>query len=135
MASPHSSLQALIELRKAEREEEQRRYTMQMAERVDEALGARVVAAMEPAGSGGWESGTPTSVRRFLHGQGEYHLVVHAVFGSPRVEVELRHVDLRFLPLAKKAMLQDVGEDWFLGALETLATQVSERLVNPRNFV
>jgi len=134
MAADISRLDELIALRAREKEEAQRDHTRQVAAQVDEALGARLLEAMDPSREGGWEADLSSAVRRFAFRGTEFHLVVHAIMGSSRVEVELRHADMRFTPLARKAPLQEVGEDWFLGSLEGLANQVRDRLVNPRNF-
>ncbi|WP_306599531.1 hypothetical protein [Geothrix sp. 21YS21S-2] len=129
-----SNLDELISLRKRERDEEQRAYTLAMAGKADAALGPRVVEAIDPGGTAGWEVNHTSAVRRFAYRGGDYHLVLTAIQGVNRVEVELRHVDLRFAPLAKKAAAADVSEDWFLGALEGLSSQVLDRLTSPRNF-
>ncbi|BDU77809.1 hypothetical protein [Mesoterricola sediminis] len=134
MAVSMSRLDELIALRAREREEAQRDHLRAMTGRLDEALGPRVLEALDPGGEGGWEAGPLAAARRFVFRNTEYHLAVHAPLGAPRVEVELRHADLRFNALAKKTALQDVDEDWFLANLETLAGQVRDRLVNPRNF-
>jgi hypothetical protein len=134
MTAPISRLEELIELRRLEREAEQLAHTQEMAGKVDAALGLRTVAAMEAEPGMPWEFNHTTATRRFPFRGGEFHLVVTAIQGVNRVEVELRHVDSRFAFIAKKAGLGEVDEDWFLNAIETLAIQISERLRNPRNF-
>lgn len=134
MSETTTRLEALIALRKTERDDEQRRHTEAMAAKVDLGLGARVVEAIGQDGALSWEIGNTTAMRRFRHKGGEYHLVVTAVLGVERVELELRHVDARFAVLAKKTGVNEISEDWLLNNLEMLATQVSERLTNPRNF-
>jgi len=129
-----SNLDALISLRKRERNEEQRAYTLAMAGKADAALGPRVVEAIDPGGAAGWEVNHASAVRAFAYRGGTYHLVLTALQGMNRVEVELRHVDLRFAPLARKAAAADVCEDWFLGALEGLSAQIQDRLTSPKNF-
>ncbi len=129
-----SSLEGLIELRKNEREEDQRRYTQEMTANVDAALGPRVVAAIDPSHATTWEINHTSAMRRFIHRNNEYHLVVVSIHGASRVDVEIRHVDMRYAPLAKKAGIGDISEDWFLNGLETLAAQVQDRQKNPRNF-
>jgi hypothetical protein len=135
MAAAVSRLEELIELRRAEREAEQRAHTQAMADKVDTALGLRAVAAMEADPGQPWEINHTAATRRFPFRGGEFHLAVTAIQGAARVEVELRHVDSRFASLAKKASLAELDEDWFLNALESLANQIADRLRNPRNFV
>jgi len=135
MADTLSRLDDLIALRAKEKEEAQRAHTLAMAARLDEALGGRLLEALDPSGEGGWEADLSSAMRRFIFRNTEYHLVVYAIHGASRVEVELRHADMRFTPLARKTLLQEVSEDWFLSNLETLAAQVRDRLVNPKNFV
>jgi hypothetical protein len=126
------NLEELIALRKEEKTEEQRAHTRDRARQVEEALGPRVLAALDP---GDWDINHTSAVRRFHMRGGEFHLVLTAILGVDRVDVELRHIDLRFASLAKKALLSELSEDWFLNALETLATQIQDRLTSPRNFV
>ncbi|BDU73936.1 hypothetical protein [Mesoterricola silvestris] len=130
-----SSLEDLIALRKREREEEQLTHTRETARAVDEALGPRVLAAMDPGGAQGWTFSHATGMRRLHLRTGEYHLVLTAMRGVGRVEVELRHIDSRFASLAKRASLADLSEDWFLNAAESLSAQVQDRLTSPKNFV
>ena len=132
------NLEELITLRKREQEEEQRRHLLAMAAQVEAGLGPRVMEAIATTSGEGpapWETSHATALLRFRHRGGEFHLTVTSLLGVNRVEVELRHVDGRFASLAKKASPGDIGEDWFLNALDTLATQISDRLANPRNFV
>ena len=130
-----STLDELIALRAQERDQSQKDFTRTMTETADAALGARVVDAIDPTHEGGWELNNTSAYRKFIFRKSEFHLVVNAILGANRVEVELRHVDMRFTPLAKKVSIQDLDEDWFLDAIETLSTQIHDRLKNPRNFV
>ncbi len=127
-----SNLEELIAVRKREREEEQLTHTLETARAVDEALGPRVLEAL--GADHGWEANNATALRRFHLRTGEYHLVLTAMRGVFRVELELRHVDQRFAPLAKRTPLAEVSEDWFLNAVEALSTQVQDRLTSPKNF-
>ena len=130
-----STLDELIALRAQERDQNQKDYTRTMTETADAALGDRVVDAIDPTREGGWELTNTSAYRKFIFRKGEFHLVVNAILGANRVEVELRHADMRFTPLAKKVPIQDLDEDWFLNAIEVLAAQIHDRLKNPRNFV
>lgn len=134
MPATAANLDELIALRKREREAEQRAHTLAMAGRVDAALGPRVVEALDPGAAAGWEVNHTSALRRFRHRGGEFHLALTAVLGVARVEVELRHIDQRFATLVKKAEVGDLSEDWFLNAIETLATQIRDRLTSPKNF-
>lgn len=135
MADGSTRLDELIAARKREREEGQVRHTRERAAQADAQLGPRVVAALGEDGTGGWEVSGSAALRRFTHRRGGYQLALTAIQGSGRADLELRHDDPRFASLAKKAGLAELSEDWFLNALEMLATQIADRVHNPRNFV
>ena len=135
MTLSEAGLDRLIALRKREREDEQAAHTREAAGKVEAALGARVVAALDHPREPDWRVADTVATRKFMYRNTEFHLVVTAMIGVNRVELELRHQDQRFAPQAKKAGLAELGEDWFLNALEMLANQIQDRLANPRNFV
>ena len=130
-----SRLEELIAIRAQERSEDQKKYTREMTEKIDASLGARLVDALDPSHESGWEMNNTSAIRRFIFKNSEFHLVVNSILGTNRVEVELRHQDMRFTPLAKKAAIHEIDEDWFLNSIEMLSSQVRDRLKSPKNFI
>jgi hypothetical protein len=135
MPPSQSRLEELLAARKHERDEAQRTHLRLMAEKAEAELGTRVIEAISHTPGAPWEQNGTSALRRFRFRNGDYQLELTAILGAPRVELELRHADPRFKALAKKAAPGDFTEDWFLNALEMLATQIQDRLVNPKNFV